>query len=741
MKFQLISDYKPAGDQPKAIESLIKGLKKGERHQTLLGVTGSCKTFTMANVIAQVQKPTLVIAPNKTLAAQLYQEYKAFFPKNRVCYFVSYYDYYQPEAYLPVTDTYIEKESMINEEIDRYRHLATSSLLTRPDVIVVASVSCIYNLGLPENYFDSVVHLAINKPITRGDFIKNLVKIGFTRNQIALKRGTFRVRGDIFEVIAASEEFVYRIDITGQKVVSLSLIDALTRKVREQLPDLIIFPPKHFVTTLPERQRAVAEIKAELKERLTYLNKNGLLLEAERLERRTKYDMEMLATLGYCHGVENYSRHLTGKPVGAPPDTLLSYFPRKEKFSSVIARRRSAAAIQKLDRHGVPRDDTRKSANGNDTEPDFLTIIDESHIAVPQIRGMYEGDQSRKKVLVEFGWRLPSALDNRPLNFKEFNERVGQIIFTSATPANYEREVSTQTVEQIVRPTGLVDPPIEVRPVFSPFGKESALKGRGISSSVIASTRSNPVASRHSERSEESKKILRRTATQDDKHGGWSQIDDVMEEAIKTTKAGERTLILTLTKKMSEELAQFLTEKGFRARFMHADTKTFERTRILEAFRRGPNSPFSKGSTAQPGGISFPVIASTRSHAEGRSASGGQSSPRQSVSSPETSVIPGFDILIGINLLREGLDLPEVSLVAILDADREGFLRGETALIQIMGRAARNVAGRVILYADSETDSMKRAIKECERRRVIQLAYNKKHGITPQTIKKEIREM
>lgn len=602
-KFQLVSDYRPAGDQPDAINGLVSGLEKGEKYQTLLGVTGSGKTFTMANVIAQVNKPTLVIAPNKTLAAQLYQEYQAFFPHNKVCYFVSYYDYYQPEAYLPVTDTYIEKEAMINEEIDRFRHVATSALLTRSDVIVVASVSCIYNLGVPENYFDSIIKLDVGQDITRGDLLKWLVKIGFERNSVAQKRGTFRIRGDVFEVNAASEELVYRIDITGQKVVELALVDRTTRTVKEKLNELIIFPPKHFVTTIPERERAIKDIKAELKERLVYLNKKGLLLEAERLERRTKYDIEMIATLGFCHGIENYSRHLSGKPPGSPPDSLMAYFP--------------------------------KDKNG---KPDFLTIIDESHIAVPQIAGMYAGDQARKKVLVEFGWRLPSAMDNRPLNFKEFEERIGQTIFTSATPADFEKKNAAQTVEQIVRPTGLVDPPIEIRPVFD------AKKNR-------------------------------------------SQIDDVMEEAIATAKKGERTLIVTLTKKQAEELTQFLTEKGFRAKFMHSDTKTMERTDILRGLRAHE-----------------------------------------------------FDILVGVNLLREGLDLPEVSLVAILDTDREGFLRGETALIQTMGRAARNVGGRVILYADTVTGSMKRAIAECERRRAIQIAYNKKHKITPTTVQKEIRE-
>ncbi|PIR87135.1 MAG: excinuclease ABC subunit UvrB [Candidatus Harrisonbacteria bacterium CG10_big_fil_rev_8_21_14_0_10_49_15] len=620
MKFQLESEFKPSGDQPQAIKGLVDGLKKGERFQTLLGVTGSGKTFTMANVIAQVQKPTLVIAPNKTLAAQLYQEYKAFFPNNKVCYFVSYYDYYQPEAYLPVTDTYIEKEAMINEQIDRYRHVATSSLLTRSDVIVVASVSCIYNLGVPENYFDSVIGLDIGRMISRSALIKWLVKIGFTRNNVGQKRGTFRVVGDVFEVYPASEQIAYRIGLEGNKVIDLAVVDAVSRKVIEELRDLIIFPPKHFVTTLPERERALKDIKAELKERLVHLNKNGLLLEAERLERRTKYDIEMIATLGFCHGIENYSRHLSGKPPGSPPDTLMAYFPRRPKGAA------------------KPRQGSQSEGGPNETEPDFLTIIDESHIAVPQVRGMYAGDQARKKVLVEFGWRLPSALDNRPLNFKEFEERVGQVIFTSATPAEYEREHSTKVLEQIVRPTGLVDPPIEVRPVF-------------------------------------------------DREKNLSQVDDVMEEAIATTKKGERSLVITLTKKMAEELAGFLNEKGFQAKFMHSDTKTFERTKILEEFRRGD-----------------------------------------------------FDVLVGVNLLREGLDLPEVSLVAILDADREGFLRSEVSLIQTMGRAARNVGGRAILYADQMTGSIKRAISECERRRKIQLAYNKKHKITPQSTKSTIKE-
>ncbi len=602
-KFKLKSQYNPAGSQPEAIDGLLSGLKKGLDYQTLLGVTGSGKTFAMANVIEKIQKPVLVIAPNKTLAAQLYQEYKAFFPENKVCYFVSYYDYYQPEAYIPVTDTYIDKEAMINEEIDRFRHLATSALLTRRDVIVVASVSCIYNLGLPERYFESVIKLNAGQLITRGDLIKQLIRIGFTRNNAVVKRGQFRVRGDVFEIIAASEELIYRVEIQDQKIVGLAVLEKTTRTIKEELNDLIIFPPKHFVTSIPDRERAIKDIKEELKERLKYLEKNGLLLEAERLERRTKYDLEMIKTLGFCHGIENYSRHLAGKLPGEPPDTLLEYFPKDK-----------------------------------DGKPDFLTIIDESHIAVPQISGMYAGDQARKKVLAEHGWRLPSALDNRPLNFKEFQERIGQTIFTSATPGDFEKEVSGRVVEQIVRPTGLIDPQIEVRPVF-------------------------------------------------DKKKNRSQIDDVMVEAIKAAGKDERTLIVTLTKKMAEELNDFLREKGFKSTYMHSDTKTIDRTKILTDFRKKE-----------------------------------------------------FDILIGINLLREGLDLPEVSLVAILDADSEGFLRSETSLIQTMGRAARNIEGRVILYADKITGSMKRAIDECERRRKIQMEYNKKHKITPRSVKKEIRE-
>lgn len=596
--FKLHSDYKPSGDQPEAIKKLVKGLEKGHWHQTLLGVTGSGKTFTVANVISRFDRPILVIAPNKSLAAQLYQEYKTFFPENSINYFVSYYDYYQPEAYLPASDTYIDKEVMINEEIDKLRHQATSALMTRQDVIVVASVSCIYNLGLPLNYMESALHLELGKPIARGALIKQLVKMQFNRNQTLIKRGEFRARGDVFEICPASGDDVnYRIEIENQKIKSIQIIDSLSRSAKDEPKDIIIFPPKHFISSEPQMKEALKNIKAELKERLAYFKKNGLLLEAERLERRTRYDMEMLKTLGYCHGVENYSRHLTGKLAGEPPDTLLAYFPKN-----------------------------------------FLTIIDESHIASPQIRGMYEGDKKRKESLVEFGWRLPSALDNRPLKFEEFEKLTGQTIFTSATPGKWELEISEQIAEQVIRPTGLIDPPIEVRPVM-------------------------------------------------DKKTNKSQIDDVLGEIIAAEKKSERVIINALTKKMAEELAEFLLKKEIKANYMHSETKTLDRIEIISDFRKGV-----------------------------------------------------FDVLVGVNLLREGLDLPEVALVVILDADREGFLRSEQALIQTMGRAARNVSGKVILYADNITGSMKRAIDTVERRRKIQMDYNKKHKITPKGIKKEIKK-
>jgi len=600
--FQLKSDFAPAGDQPEAINKLLKGIESGFDCQTLLGVTGSGKTFTVANIIEKQARPILVIAPNKSLAAQLYREYKNFFPNNAVHYFVSYYDYYQPEAYLPITDTYIDKEAMINQEIDRLRHGATSALMTRRDVIIVASVSCIYNLGVPLAYLESRLVLEKGKTIVRSDLIKQLVKIQFERVNGDIKRGQFRVRGDVFEIRSMSENIIYRLELKDQEISDLSIIDNTTKNIIGNLEEIVIFPPKHFVSSTPQIEAAIKNIQLELKDRLAHFKKEGLLLEAERLERRTKYDMEMLRTLGYCHGIENYSRHLTGKLAGEAPDSLLGYFPQK------------------------------------DGQPDFLTIIDESHIAIPQIRGMYNGDQARKQNLIKYGWRLPSALDNRPLKFPEFKKRVGQMIFTTATPGDYEEKNSQQVVEQVIRPTGLVDPEVEIRPVFN-------------------------------------------------KKENYSQINDVMAEAARIAKLGERTIINTLTKKQAEDLNTYLNNKGLKANYLHSGVKTFERTEILKNFREGK-----------------------------------------------------FDVLIGVNLLREGLDLPEVTLVAILDADREGFLRSQTSLMQTMGRAARNVKGKIILYADKTTDSMHRAMNEADRRRRKQLAYNKKHNITPQTIYKKIEE-
>jgi excinuclease ABC subunit B len=608
--FNLRTEMKPAGDQPKAIEALVAGIKKGMRHQTLLGVTGSGKTFTGANVIAQIDKPTLVIAHNKTLAAQLAQEYKYFFPDNAVHYFVSYYDYYQPEAYMPVTDTYIEKDAQINEEIDRLRHASTQSLLTRKDVIIVASVSCIYGLGSPAEYEKENFKIKQGMKIGRLEFLQRLVEIFYERTNADLTSGTFRAIGQSIEIMPMGENIVFMVRLGADGTVENILkIDPVTRRIVSEELSIFLFPAKHFITDKDQLERALSNIKIELDEQLAKFRASGMLLEAERIERRTNYDIAMIREIGYCSGIENYSRPLSGRAPGSAPDTLLSYFPRKA-----------------------------------DGSPDFLTIIDESHVTIPQIGGMYGGDQSRKKTLVEHGFRLPSAMDNRPLTFEEFDKRVGQIIYTSATPSAYEREHSApeaggQIVEQIIRPTGLLDPEIEIRPVV----EKGSYKG---------------------------------------------EIVDVIEEIIKTTAKNERSIVTTLTKKMAEDLSTYLRERNIKAEYLHSDIKTLDRIRILTQFRKGD-----------------------------------------------------FDALIGVNLLREGLDLPEVSFIGILDADKEGFLRSETSLIQTIGRAARNVAGRVVLYADVMTGSIEKAVKETNRRRAIQIAYNKEHGITPKTIIKKINDI
>ena len=611
-KFKLQSKYSPAGDQPKAIKELIDGVKKGLRYQTLLGVTGSGKTFTVANVIEEIDKPTLVIAHNKTLAAQLAQEYKEFFPENAVHYFVSYYDYYQPEAYMPVTDTYIEKDAQINEEIDRLRHASTQALLTRKDVIIVASVSCIYGLGSPIEY--EKVNLKIGKgdSISRSEFIRKLIAIHFERTNADLTPGTFRALGNSIEIMPVSEKVVYRIEIENALVSSIQKIDAISRSVLDDVNIFFLFPAKHFITEKNDLERVIKDIKEELDVTLKQFEKENKLLEAERLKRRTSYDLAMIREIGYCSGIENYSRHFAGKLPGEPPDTLLSYFP-----------------------------------HNNDGSPDFLTIIDESHVTVPQIGGMYAGDQSRKNTLVEHGFRLPSAKDNRPLMFEEFEQRVGQIIFTSATPSKYEASHSEQIVEQVIRPTGLIDPEITVKPVSD-----------------------------------------KSTSAKDGKGAYPGQVKDFIMETEKVVKGGGRVIATTLTKKMAEDLAEYLKEKKIKAQYLHSDIKTMERIEILTSFRKGE-----------------------------------------------------FDCLVGVNLLREGLDLPEVKFIGILDADKEGFLRSETSLIQIIGRAARNIEGHVTLYADTITGSMDRAIGETNRRRSIQLAYNKKHDITPKTIIKKIQDI
>lgn len=602
--FQLKASWEPAGDQPSAISLLHKGLRDHKRFQTLLGVTGSGKTFTMANVIAQNNQPTLVIAHNKTLAAQLAQEYQQFFPDHAVHYFVSYYDYYQPEAYMPASDTYIEKDAQINAEIDRLRHASTQALLTRKDVIIVASVSCIYGLGSPEEYKKENMHLEVGMALTRTELLHRLVAIFFERTNADLAPGQFRSLGNRVEIMPISEKFIYLLEIVGGKIGSITKIDPVSQKILGTLERIFLFPAKHFITDKDQKDRALASIRIELADRLKEMEQQGKLLEVERLKRRAQYDLAMMEEIGYCNGIENYSRHLSGKLPGEPPETLLAYFPH--------------------------------TADG---KPDFLTIIDESHVTLPQLRGMYAGDQSRKKTLVEYGFRLPSALDNRPLRYEEFLERVGSVIFTSATPAEYEREVSTQIVEQVIRPTGLLDPEVAVMPIHE--------KGE---------------------------------------YPG--QIGHFIGETLKEIEKGGRVIATTLTKKMAEDLSVYLKEKNVKAEYLHSDVKTIDRIKILTAFRKGE-----------------------------------------------------FDCIVGVNLLREGLDLPEVTFIGVLDADKEGFLRSETSLIQIIGRAARNAAGRVVLYAESVTESMRRSMGETNRRRTLQIAYNTEHGITPQTIKKKIHDI